>query len=127
MGVVYIVLRVAMGLILFTALVLGALHTFDHGFVDYFTDYKMALWTMIFVLFINSFLMITKRIHSAFGPAVQATTWYTLGVIHALLPLNLHNFAYWQFALVYITMLALAFVLMNIMVVHLSPNYSNKS
>lgn len=122
MGVVYIALRVAMGLILFTTLVLGLYHVSQHGLADYLTPYKEAVWTLLAVLYLNAVLMTKHLISSTFGPAIQASSWYTLGVVTALLPMNLHNFAYWHFLLGYACALTLAIVLVNSLILHFTPS-----
>lgn len=121
MGVVYIVLRVAMGAILVTSLLLALYHAADHGLADYLTAYKAALWTLIAVLFVNAILMTKHLISSTFGPAIQAGTWYTLGVVTALLPMNLHNFTYWHFLVIYLAALALTVTVVNAFILQLSP------
>ena len=121
MGVVYVVLRVSMVLILLTTLVLGLIHAFGSSFEDYFTAYKAAQWTLIAVLYTNAVLMTKHLMSSHFGPSVQASAWYTLGIIAALLPLNLHNFTYWQFIMGYAVVLTFAVILVNSFIMYLSP------
>lgn len=118
MGVVYIVLRVAMVAILVTTGLLALLHITQTE-VAYLTSFKMAVWTLIAVLYINAILMTKHLISSSFGPSIQAGTWYTLGGITALLPLNLDNFTYIQFCIGYATVVVFAIVLVNGVMLHL--------
>lgn len=111
MGVVYIVLRVAMIIILCTALIL-ALYNIT-VLKLYPTAYIYAQWSVIVMLFFNAFLMSKHLIASNFGPALQAGSWYTLGILLSLLALNLHSFSYMQFVLGYIAALALAVAIVN--------------
>ena len=112
MGITYTVLRVSMVVILLTTFVLALLNMQTYT-ASYFTDYKIAVWTLIFVLFLNAFLMTKHIMPSTFGPALQAGTWYTLGTITALLSLNLDNFTYFQFIVGYFAALSLAVGLVN--------------
>lgn len=112
MGVVYIVLRVAMVLILITTLVHAALHIANSS-LPYITSFVGALWTLIAVLYMNSFLMTKHIMPSKFGPALQASTWYTLGIIMALIPIGLDGFTYIQFLIGYIAAVVLAITVVN--------------
>lgn len=122
MGVVYHVLRIAMVLILLTTLILGSYHSLQHGFADYLTPFKLALWTLVGVLYLNAFLMTKHLISSSFGPAIQASTWYSLGILTPLMMMNLHNFAYWQFLLAYAVFVTFAVVLVNSIILKVSPS-----
>jgi hypothetical protein len=83
MGVTYLVLRVAMGIILVTSLLLAFIGYLAHG-SDYFTGYVTAQALLTGALFINAFLMTLHYMPSTFGPAIQASTWYSLGFLLAL-------------------------------------------
>lgn len=124
MGIVYIVLRVAMVAILLTTFVLALLNaqTYSSG---YFSDYKIAIWTLIFTLFFNAFLMTKHLVPSSIGPAIQAGSWYTLGIITSLLPLNLDNFTYFHFVLGYLLVLTLAVSLVNGVMLYLKHKKNN--
>lgn len=111
MRVVYIVLRVAMIVILCTALILALCNIVVLKL--YPTAFIYAQWSAIAMLFLNAFLMSKHLISSSFGPALQAGSWYTLGILLSLLALNLHSFSYLQFVLGYIATLALAIALVN--------------
>jgi hypothetical protein len=115
MGVVYIVLRVAMMLILTTFVLLLTL--------DYLSGnpvmLNLAQLTLIAVLFINAALMTKRIMPSTVGPALQASTWYTLGILTALVPLGITAFSYPQFLLGYATVIVLAVSLVNGMMAYL--------
>jgi hypothetical protein len=56
----------------------------------------------------------TKRIMpSNFGPAIQAGTWYTLGITMALIPLGLAQYSLIEFTVGYLAALAFAVTLVN--------------
>jgi hypothetical protein len=112
MGVVYIVLRVAMIFILLTTLTLGIMHVVNTD-IPYLTPFTAALWTLIAVLYVNAFLMTKHIMPSNFGPALQASTWYTLGIIMTLIPLQLDGFSYFQFIVGYGAAIALAVAIVN--------------
>jgi hypothetical protein len=102
LGVVYILLRVAMVAILITLLI-------QAGIVYYITDsflfispFFMALYTAVGVLYVNAIGMTLHWIPRHLGPGIQATSWYTLGILMALVSLNLIDFAYLEFLLVYV-------------------------
>ena len=112
MGVVYVFLRIAMLLILATTLVLIGINYFwlaQAAPLAFLPDQS----TLIAVLFLNSWLMTKRLMSSKFGPAIQASTWYTLGIITALLPLGLPALSYGQFLLGYIAVIVSAIVLVN--------------
>jgi len=111
MGVVYKVLRVAMILIPIVAILL-ALVLVSMG-VPYLSDFTISFWTLILVLYANAFLMTKHIIPSNFGPAIQAGTWYTLGIMMSLSYIDLSNFAYYQFLIGYLAALALAVAIVN--------------
>ena len=112
MGVVYVVLRIAMVLILLTTFGIAAI-TYSEASLYLFSPYLLGLWTLIAVLYVNALLMTLHVVPSTIGPAIQASTWYTLGVLAALAPLNLVNFSYWQFLLGYFCAFLLATFLIN--------------
>ena len=112
MGVTYRLLRLAMWAILFTTGLLIFV-TILGGGVQALTTYAVAQLVLIFVLFLNAALMTKRIMPSAFGPAIQAGSWYTLGTLAALVPLSLTSFTYLQFFLGYVTALTLAVSLIN--------------
>lgn len=112
MGVVYIVLRVAMILILVLAIMIGMYSFVDAG-MTYFSPFIIGMWTLIGVLYVNAFLMTKHIMPSNIGPALQASTWYTLGGMMALLPLGLANFSVFEFFIAYAAVISLAIALVN--------------
>lgn len=112
MGVVYFVLRIAMGLITVTSLAqAGIIYSFVG--LGYFNPFTVGLWVVIVVLFLNAVLMTKHLMPSKFGPGIQAGSWYTLGILFAMVPLGLTSFSYVQFALVYAGILILTIAIVN--------------
>lgn len=124
MGIVYTVLRVAMLVILLTTVLLAVLHMVNTD-LPYITPFTMALWTLILVLFGNSLLMTKHIMPSNFGPAIQASTWYTLGIIMSLIPLGLELFSYLEFIVGYAAAIALAVAVVNGTMSYLKKHKAN--
>lgn len=118
MGVVYVVLRVAMGIILLTTMFIGIQQYTLLG-STYFTPFIIAYWVTVIILYTNAILMTMHIMPSTFGPAIQASTWYTLGTITALVPLGLTKFSLLQFVISYLCAVALAVAIVNGMMAHL--------
>lgn len=81
---VYIVLRVAMGLILVTEIAKVFLYMQEPTFswnLLFAEDALMFMWTIVLVLFANAALMTLHYMPMKIGPAIQATSWYALGII----------------------------------------------
>ena len=112
MGVVYILLRVAMGLILMTTLAQAAI-LYNVIALRYINPFTVGIWTIIAVLYINAILMTLHWMSSRFGPGIQAGSWYTLGITFALVPLGLTDFTYQQFFLAYAGMVILGTAIVN--------------
>lgn len=112
MGVVYIVLRVAMVLILVTTALL-TLYNFSTVGNSYITPFILGLWTLIGVLYLNAILMTKHIMPSTVGPALQASSWYSMGVLMSLVPLSLSGFSYFEFIFGYAAAIALATALVN--------------
>lgn len=112
MGVTYIVLRLAMILILITTL-LQALILLGYFGSGYLSGVSLGAWTALAVLFINATLMTKRIMPSTFGPAIQAGSWYTLGLLLALVSVQWASFTYWQFILGYIAAITLAVAIVN--------------
>ena len=112
MGIVYVVLRMAMVAIAITTGLIVGNSIFQGGLVA-LTTYTAAQITLIIVLFANSLLMTVRLMPSTFGPAIQAGSWYTLGILAALVPLGLAYFSYIQFLLGYSAILTLAIAIIN--------------
>lgn len=123
MGITYIVLRVAMVIILFTTLILAFYH-FNRIGADYFSTYTIAQIVLITVLYLNALLMTLHLIPSTLGPALQASTWYTLGFILAFFTQGYENYSLYNFALGYIGVFIVAFIIVNSILTHL--RYKNK-
>ena len=113
LGVVYILLRVGMGLILGTTALLGFIHITGAHNGSYFTPFMIGRWILIFVLFTNAILMTKRIMPPSFGPAIQAASWYTLGITFALVPLGLINFSLFEFIVGYLAAIAFATALVN--------------
>ena len=112
MGVVYIVLRVAMVLILVTTATLTLIQFMIHG-PAYFTAFVVGFWLLIAVLFINAVLMTLHIMPATFGPSLQASSWYTMGVLMSLFSLGLYKFSYLQFTIGYGIAIIFATLLVN--------------
>jgi len=112
MGVVYVVLRVAMGLILVTTVLLVGQQYGTSGFGE-MTGFTLGQVTALAVLYINAMLMTAHLVPSTFGPAIQAGSWYTLGTLGALQILGLTGFSYIHFLMGYITWVVLAIGIVN--------------
>jgi hypothetical protein len=114
MGKVFILLRISMVAILLTMLVQG-------GIIYYLTDnflfispFFMAAYTVVAVLFVNAIGMTMHLVPRSIGPAVQASSWYTLGVMFSLIPLGLTSFTFMQFGLVYLGVMMLTVAGINV-------------
>lgn len=112
MGIVYIVLRVAMGIILVTTVALSAIQYIQFGPM-YFSPFVIGFWVLIGVLFVNALLMTKHIVPSNIGPALQASTWYTMGIMLALSSLGLYGFSLLAFSVGYAVMITLAVSLVN--------------
>lgn len=119
MRVTYQLLRVAMGLILLAALVQFGIIYYSVQTIAFITPFFIALWITVAVLFINAVGMTYHWIPGSVGPAVQAGSWYTLGVLMALIPIGLTGFSLVQFALIYAGVILLAIAALNIVMSHL--------
>lgn len=84
--VVYIVLRVAMAIILLTEIAKGIIYVQAGMDMQALraAPVLLFLWTIIAVLFVNAILMTRHLMPMKLGPAIQAASWYTLGVTTAL-------------------------------------------
>lgn len=124
MGAVYLLLRIAMGLILATSVIMAGLIYYFAGAeyftsLAYFNPFIVGLWSIIFVLFLNAIAMTMHWIPSKFGPGIQAGSWYTLGVMFSLIPLGLTIFTYAQFYLAYAGMMVLGVGVVNALMCYL--------
>jgi len=107
MGVVYKVLRVAMVVILITTLFLLFMS------INAISEYMIAQVIIVTVLFVNSFLMTKRIMPSSIGPALQAGSWYTLGMISTLVSAIGITFDLGMFILWYCAAIVVALVLVN--------------
>ncbi len=84
--VVYIVLRVAMALVLLAEIGKVVLYIQNGLTVETLRTAHplLFLWTLIGMLYANAILMTLHRMPMRLGPAIQATSWYALGVLTAL-------------------------------------------
>lgn len=112
MGVVYIVLRIAMVLILLTSLTLIGLDAVESN-LSSLSMLSYAQLTALAILFLNATLMTAHIMPSTFGPAIQAGSWYTLGVLTAMGAQRIVDFSYLKFLLGYVTWLVLAIAIVN--------------
>jgi hypothetical protein len=124
MGTTYTVLRIAKSAIIITAVILGVFGYMEQG-TAYFTNYVFAQYTLILVLVVNAILMTKRIMPSTHGPAIQAGSWYLLGLGVALVELDLTDFSYTLFLLAYAGELIFASALINFVMYRLKKN--NKS
>lgn len=126
MGVTYTVLRVAMVNILITTIAILCIQSFIlTGIVP--TEFIMYQLILISMLFINSLLMTKRLMPSTFGPAIQAGSWYTLGILTALEPFGLTNFSLVQFLLIYAAVIVLGVSLVNGMMAYLKARHQRNA
>ncbi len=111
MGVVYIVLRVAMLVILITTTIITLSQFALYGGIV--VPFMSAVWTLIAVLFVNAVLMTYHKIPTTIGPALQASSWYTLGILMALTELDIYPSSYLVFLLSYLSVVLFAVSLVN--------------
>ncbi len=108
MGITYIVLRIAMMIILFSsatlALIIGQ---------EYFTTYTFTQFLLIGILYLNAILMTLRIMPSTFGPAIQASTWYTLGLLLAFYNQGVTEFSITTFLLSYLAIFLIAVAIIN--------------
>lgn len=111
MGIVYKVLRVAMGLIMVTTLFL--IFSQQGNNLNGLSAFSLGQITALAVLFLNATLMTLHIMPSTFGPAIQAGSWYTLGTLAAQQSLQLTDFSYLEFLLGYLAWIVLAIGVVN--------------
>ena len=119
LGVVYVLLRVAMVAIIVTTFLLLLLGIYTTSVVVYFNPFTISHIILIVTLFLNAFLMTKHIMPSKFGPAIQASTWYTFGIILALEPLGLTHFTLFEFIVGYLAAIALTIAIVNAIMEHL--------
>jgi hypothetical protein len=112
MGIVYVVLRVSMVLILVTTLFLGVT-AYTSGTDMYFTGHWYTSIAIITMLYGNALLMTLRLVPSTVGPGIQAGSWYTLGLLQALVPFGVSTISATSLLIGYGAMLALAISVVN--------------
>lgn len=112
MGLVYFVLRVAMVVILLSVLALFTAEIMTTGTLIIET-YSLAIITLVAVLYTNAILMTMRIMPSTIGPSIQASTWYTLGIMASLQSLGLVTFGTLEFILGYASAILLATAIVN--------------
>ena len=112
MGIVYKVLRIAMGFILVSSILLLANEYSTIGLAN-MSAFSVAFLLALMMLFINAMLMTAHIMPSTFGPSIQAGSWYTLGTLMALKSLGMTDFTFFQFMMGYITWIVLAVAIVN--------------
>lgn len=118
LGLAYIILRVGMGIILTTSILLAILGFVTYG-ESYFTPYVAAQAILTTVLFVNAFLMTIHAMPSTFGPAIQASSWYTLGFLLALYGQDIREVNLFIFIFAYATVIFFAVSFINAMMAYL--------
>ena len=111
MGIVYKVLRFVMYALFVIALLRMIVLYIARA--DVFASVNGLFWIIIFVLFLNAYLMTIHVMPSTFGPAIQAGSWYTLGLVSALLTIRATELPLLAFLFIYIAMVAMAVVIVN--------------
>ena len=122
MGAVYVVLRVAMVIILLTSTFLT--YTVYLQYEGQLSSFVIALWTLVSVLYLNAILMTKHIMPSTVGPALQASTWYTLGVTFSLFSLGVVTYPLLHFYLAYAAAIVLAIAIVNGMMAYLKQRKS---
>jgi len=112
MGVTYFILRVAMVIILITTVTL-ALRGYSVSGSAYFTPYIITQFILIGALYLNSILMTLHLIPSTLGPAIQASSWYTLGFALALLANGWNDISLGAFMLLYLADFIVSVAIIN--------------
>lgn len=118
MGIVYVVLRIAMVIILLTTAYIGIYEYSKAGTLAMDTQ-AIAMWVVIFVLYTNAILMTARIMPSTFGPAIQASSWYTLGIMAALVPIGATIGSLTHFFMIYACAIVFAVAVVNGMMWHL--------
>jgi hypothetical protein len=117
LGITYIVLRVAMGIILVSSILIAIIGCQDYAAI--FTPYFGAQVLLIGMLFLNAFLMTIHVMPSTFGPAIQASSWYSLGTLAAMYGQGIQNIDMLLFVFAYLTLIFFAVSFINAMMAYL--------
>ena len=113
MRAVYILLRIAMVVILLATGALTAIQYHNYG-AAYFIPFVISLWIVIGVLYLNAILMTMKVMPSTIGPALQAASWYSLGLLLTFLSLGLYNYPLKTFTIAYIVIIVFTVGVVNV-------------
>lgn len=112
-GVTYWVLRAAMVIIALALIVQYMLGYLGMESWYYGSVHAVAAGIITVVLYVNAALMTYRLMPSTFGPAIQASSWYALGVMAALIPLGITQFSLAVFLVCYVTAFVFALSLVN--------------
>jgi hypothetical protein len=127
MGVTYIVLRVAMVLILVMYATQFMYGVAGVSTIYYGTTVGIATGVLILTLYANAVLMTYRIMPSTFGPAIQAGSWYSLGIMLALLSQGVVTYSLATFAFAYLAVLSCAVAAVNLGMVYLKHRPKSKS
>ena len=112
MGIVYVVLRVSMVLILITTAILTINHYVTYN-AFFASNFEMLEWVIIAVLYLNAILMTKHIMPSTIGPALQAGSWYTLGLVTALISVGVVSLPLATSLALYAAVVTFAVVIVN--------------
>lgn len=118
LGVTYMLLRIAMITILVTTVLLSIFHLISE-YRNNFIPFMLSHWFLVSILFVNATLMTKHIMPTSVGPALQAATWYALGVSMALMTLSLADYTFFDFFVGYLAFLALGIAVVNIVMAYL--------
>lgn len=118
MGVTYTVLRVAMVLILVSTAILAYFGYSREG-VGYFDHYVMSQLILLAILYLNAILMTKHIVPSSVGPAIQASAWYTLGIIATLFSRGVDTLDFFNYILLYLSIFTVTFIVINSAMIYL--------
>ena len=80
-----------------------------------------AQLTILAVLFINAVLMTKHLMPSKYGPSIQAGSWYALSIVSSLAAMEIIEYTYTLFAIVYVIWLVLVTIIVNGVMAWLRP------
>ncbi len=107
MGVVYVFLRISMVLILLTTIYFTFLSSPSAPLIA-----TPIIWTLIAILYLNAILMTKHIMPATFGPAIQASAWYSTGLLTSFLALG-WSISYLQFGVLYLVLFGVLLVSIN--------------
>lgn len=112
MHIMYLVLRVAMVVILLALFTQGITLISAYG-MDYLQPLTVVVWSAVFVLYLNAVLMTLHYMPKSIGPAIQAGTWYTLGVLSFMIAYGFTEFSYAKLFGGYLVLVVVMALLIN--------------